>query len=287
LRLGSYTVAAKTGTTTDFRDNWTIGYSPDLIVGVWVGNADNTPMQEVSGVTGAGPIWNSFMYQILEELRPNNNPPLAFDIPDGVVQATVCATSGLLPTPYCPYTIQDWFIEGTVPTAYDNLYQPFEIDTRTGLLATEDTPAEDRREEVFLVLPPEAREWAAREGIPAPPEDAILVEGEDQKPLRLLSPDPYTIFQLTPVTPSETQRIQIKTAAPPNTVEVRFWFDDVLVTTDTEAPFNTWWQLVSGDHQVWAEATLDTGEILQSDPIPFRVHAWIPIDERPTSGDVE
>ncbi len=47
--------AAKTGTTTDFKDNWTVGYTPDLAVGVWVGNADNTPMEAISGITGAGP----------------------------------------------------------------------------------------------------------------------------------------------------------------------------------------------------------------------------------------
>ncbi|NJL93215.1 MAG: penicillin-binding protein [Anaerolineae bacterium] len=53
--------AAKTGTTTDFRDNWTVGYTPNLVTGVWVGNADNTPMENVTGVSGAGPIWNQFM----------------------------------------------------------------------------------------------------------------------------------------------------------------------------------------------------------------------------------
>ena len=58
--------AAKTGTTTDWRDNWTIGYTPDLVTGVWVGNADNKPMERVSGVTGAGPIWHDFMQEALK-----------------------------------------------------------------------------------------------------------------------------------------------------------------------------------------------------------------------------
>ena len=56
--------AAKTGTTTDWRDNWTLGYTPDLTVGVWVGNADNTPMKGVSGISGAGPIWHDFMVTV-------------------------------------------------------------------------------------------------------------------------------------------------------------------------------------------------------------------------------
>ncbi|MEP7294012.1 MAG: PBP1A family penicillin-binding protein, partial [Chloroflexota bacterium] len=57
--------AAKTGTTTDFRDNWVMGFTPNLVVGVWVGNADNTPMVDVTGVSGAAPIWNAFMREVL------------------------------------------------------------------------------------------------------------------------------------------------------------------------------------------------------------------------------
>jgi len=57
--------AAKTGTTTDYRDNWVIGYTPNLVTGVWVGNADNRPMVDVTGVSGAAPIWNAFMREAL------------------------------------------------------------------------------------------------------------------------------------------------------------------------------------------------------------------------------
>jgi membrane peptidoglycan carboxypeptidase len=56
-----FQVAAKTGTTNDFRDNWTLGYTPDLVTGVWVGNADYTPMVNTTGLTGAAPIWSSFL----------------------------------------------------------------------------------------------------------------------------------------------------------------------------------------------------------------------------------
>ena len=57
----SFPVAAKTGTTNDFRDNWTLGYTPDLVTGVWVGNADYTPMINTTGTSGAAPIWSQFM----------------------------------------------------------------------------------------------------------------------------------------------------------------------------------------------------------------------------------
>jgi membrane peptidoglycan carboxypeptidase len=61
-----FQVAAKTGTTNDFRDNWTMGYTPDLVTGVWVGNADYTPMVNTTGLSGAAPIWSAFMqYAVL------------------------------------------------------------------------------------------------------------------------------------------------------------------------------------------------------------------------------
>lgn len=67
LRIGNKYVSVKTGTTNDLRDNWTIGYTPDYLVAVWVGNSDNTPMSRVaSGVTGASPIWHDVMNHLLE-----------------------------------------------------------------------------------------------------------------------------------------------------------------------------------------------------------------------------
>jgi membrane peptidoglycan carboxypeptidase len=67
LRL-SRPAAAKTGTTTDFRDNWTEGFTRYLVAGVWAGNSDGRPMRNVSGVTGAAPIWNAFMEAVLSDL---------------------------------------------------------------------------------------------------------------------------------------------------------------------------------------------------------------------------
>ncbi len=163
LRL-SRPAAVKTGTTTNWRDNWTVGYTPELVTGVWVGNADNSPMEQVSGITGAGPIWHDFM-----ETALLGRPERPFSRPQGLVQAEVCALSGLLPTKHCPHRSIEWFIEGTVPTKADDWYQLFQVDSATGLLATESTPPERLVEEVYLVLPPEAERWAREEGIPAPP----------------------------------------------------------------------------------------------------------------------
>ena len=104
--------AAKTGTTDSFRDNWTMGYTPYLAVGVWAGNSDNSPMNNVIGITGAGPIW----HDVMEYASHYYNFPAAdFSRPSDVQAGTVSAITGLLPHPGEP-TTTDWFINGTMPT---------------------------------------------------------------------------------------------------------------------------------------------------------------------------
>ncbi|NJN84643.1 MAG: penicillin-binding protein, partial [Caldilineaceae bacterium] len=111
--------AAKTGTTNDIRDNLTVGYTPQLVTGVWVGNADNSPMRDVSGVTGAGPIWNEFMTTALA-----GEPVLAFTPPPGVRQFEVCADTGARPSEACPARAMRWFAEDRPPLPPErDLYQ--------------------------------------------------------------------------------------------------------------------------------------------------------------------
>ncbi|HEY3993444.1 MAG TPA: penicillin-binding transpeptidase domain-containing protein, partial [Ktedonobacteraceae bacterium] len=94
--------AAKTGTTQDFRDNWTVGYTTDYVMGVWAGNDDNSPMINVTGVQGAAPIWHDAML-LAEQGHPIQN----FQNPGGLQQATVTYPDGVTST--------DWFLPGTVP----------------------------------------------------------------------------------------------------------------------------------------------------------------------------
>jgi membrane peptidoglycan carboxypeptidase len=106
--------AAKTGTTDKFADNWTLGYTPYLAVGVWAGNSDDSKMVNVIGITGAGPIWHDVMEYASQYF---NYPPDDFVKPSDVQLGTVSALTGLLPHPGEP-TITDWFIDGTMPTVY-------------------------------------------------------------------------------------------------------------------------------------------------------------------------
>ena len=97
-----FPAAAKTGTTNDFRDNWTVGYTPGLAVGVWTGNTDNSEMIDVSGLTGAAPLWGDYMQavygdpQMLETLVVNGLPPQSdFVDPPGLEQESLCAIASV------------------------------------------------------------------------------------------------------------------------------------------------------------------------------------------------
>ncbi len=106
--------AVKTGTTNDYRDNLTIGYTPDLVVGVWVGNADNSEMQGVSGITGAAPIWHDIMEGALA-----NVPAKDFVPPAGVVGVEICALGGHVPSPNCPSKRIEFFKADQLPLPPD------------------------------------------------------------------------------------------------------------------------------------------------------------------------
>jgi membrane peptidoglycan carboxypeptidase len=187
LQLGR-PAAAKTGTTQDWRDNWTVGYTPDLVVGVWVGNADNEPMRHVSGVTGAAPIWHDLIQELLK-----TRPVRQFPVPAGLIEVAVCTDNGLLPlakatlklapgqapalpssalrqATACPHTITEKFIAGTEPRQYDDWRQAIALDRRNGLRAGPGCPLDFVTLQTFTVYPAEAQAWAKKRNIPQPPD---------------------------------------------------------------------------------------------------------------------
>ena len=123
LNIAGKTVAVKTGTTDDKRDNWTVGYTPSVVAGVWVGNNDNSAMnpQLASGATGAAPIWN----RIIREFFKNKNSQ-DFPIPDNIISLTIDAFGGGLPKEGRPER-SEYFIKGTEPTTTSPIYQKLKI----------------------------------------------------------------------------------------------------------------------------------------------------------------
>lgn len=188
LVLPDRPVAAKTGTTNDFRDGWTLGFTPQFATGVWVGNADYRDMgQEAPGGSVAAPIWQQVMIHLHQ-----GQPVEQFPVPAGIVQVQVCKRSGMLPTPNCPEVKTEIFIEGTQPTTPDTLFQPFRICGNSGRLATVYCPPAQTRVQVFMMIPPEAEDWARSENIPLPPVAYDATYGPVAGgPVAITNPAPY------------------------------------------------------------------------------------------------
>jgi penicillin-binding protein 1C len=256
--------AVKTGTTTDYRDNWTVGYTPELVTGVWVGNANNAPMINVSGVAGAGPIWHEFMRAVLL-----GKPESKFDLPNGLTRVEVCALSGLLPTEYCPHRRVEIFIAGTQPTARDNFYQPFKVDAATGALADSNTPPNRIVTQVFLVLPPEAQEWAREKGIPQLPVNSNQLSVMSN--LKITSPDDKTVYKISPRLPISNQQILFNAVSAKSFEEVSFVLDGVVIAAVRESPHQTFWQLAEGKHTLKAVGVTREGEKVESEAVTFEV----------------
>jgi len=185
LTLPDRRVAAKTGTTNGNKDNWTMGFTPQLAVGVWVGNTDNESMDRTTGATGAAPIWNAVMRRYHEGL-----PVQWYEQPQNIIARTVCIPSGLQPSEYCQQQRSEIFIAGSEPKVEDNLWQPFEIDNTNGLLATASTPPENRETKVFLILPPEAEDWVRDSGIAQPPQTESNTAFEFDPEVAITFPEP-------------------------------------------------------------------------------------------------
>jgi penicillin-binding protein 1C len=173
-----FPAAAKTGTTDDFRDNWTMGFTPDLAVGAWVGNADYTPMQNTTGLSGAAPIWSQFMQAAIPVLTGGN--PTPFQRPPGIMDKVVCAVSGAEPSRHCPQQRTELFAidQPPLPNTQD-LWKEEIVDTWSGLRATPACGDQFVKEQLTLNVSemfarrwlrrePEGQNWAEAAGFKAP-----------------------------------------------------------------------------------------------------------------------
>lgn len=253
------TAAVKTGTTTNFHDNWTIGYTPDLLVGVWVGNSNYEAMHNVTGLTGAAPIWHDTMRALLQ-----GQPDQAFIRPDGITQLEVCDLSGLLPTLACSHTRTEWFIPGTTPTQPDSFYRQIWIDPLTNTLATDSTPLERRQSLTVLDLPVEAQAWARSQGLPLLVDYSQEASSTQAGELVLVSPRPNTTYRITPNLDPSAQQLMLEALAGQGVSQVTFWVDGNLLASVLESPFQVWWPLSAGEHQIWAQGVNASGGTIKS-----------------------
>jgi 1A family penicillin-binding protein len=298
--------AVKTGTTQDWRDNWTVGYTPDLVVGVWAGNADNEPMRHVSGVTGAAPIWRDVINELLK-----GKPIRQFPRPANLIEKQVCALNGLLPQPQpqstiqnsklktqnsqlptpCPHLITELFIPGAEPTRYDDWHTAIALDRRNGLLAGPGCKLDFVTYRTFVRYPTESQSWAARQGVPAPPtrysplcphpdEAAPPPSGQPaaarppSAPLIFTSPDQGSVFRVVPNIPVGKQKVRVS-VRPADGVTVR----QLTLRVDGQplaAGPESMWQMSPGRHTFEAVGLDAAGREIAARPVTIEVVDYHP-----------
>jgi penicillin-binding protein 1C len=261
------TAAVKTGTTTNYHDNWTVGYTPDLLAGVWVGNSDYQAMRDVTGLTGAAPIWHEFLRAALQ-----GRPDAPFPRPEGIVAVRVCGLSGLLPTPACPNTRSEWFIEGTQPTEADTIYRIVDIDLLTGRLADDSTPPERRQTVTALDLPPDALPWARAQGLTLLADlEALPAAGGADSIVWLDTPPANAVYKIRSSFDETAQQLAVEAGAGREFVRVTLSVDGILLAEFDSAPYRTWWPLTAGEHRFQAVGTLPDGGTVASSVVTITV----------------
>lgn len=225
-----FRAAVKTGTTTGFRDNWTLGFTPQIAVGVWVGNADGSSMQDVSGVDGAGPIWRDVMLAAASS-RAMTWPAQ----PPGMVETTVCAPTGLLPGPDCPSPVRELFVAGTAPAGAESYYGR----------------AADGR--ISINPPVEALAWAMDAGVAVTANRA----GPADEPVRIVEPGAGSVMFVSPEL--NTQQMVLRAAVAAGAESVIFRVDGQVVGEAPASDGRMVWRLEPGRHLVEAIARLKDG----------------------------
>jgi membrane carboxypeptidase/penicillin-binding protein PbpC len=180
--------AVKIGQTIQGNDAWTLGYTPGLVIGTWIGNTNPLSGEEVDTNWTAG-LWHALM-----QYAHRGQPVEDWSTPVGISELQVCDPSGMLPTPQCPNIANEVFLSGNEPTVLDTLFQNFQVNQETGRLATLLTPAELVEDKVYMVVPAEAADWAQQFGIPPVPQayDEIDFSSSGTSDLAITSPQAFT-----------------------------------------------------------------------------------------------
>ncbi|MBQ6504708.1 MAG: transglycosylase domain-containing protein [Flexilinea sp.] len=154
----SFPAAVKTGTTNDYKDNWTIGYNAGIVVGVWVGNADNRPMTASTGVTGAAPVWHNIMEAIAAVRSGIRNA--GFNRPQGIEDVMICADSGTRPGANCNNRKWEVFAKYQPPLSEnEGFISSYYYDSWSGKLVSADCVSRAELKQFLNVREKEAQNW--------------------------------------------------------------------------------------------------------------------------------
>jgi penicillin-binding protein 1C len=239
-----FPVAAKTGTSKGFRDNWTVGFTHEVTVAVWAGNFDGTPMTGSTGVTGAGPLFHEVM---LAAMRGREHAPLVDH--SNLSSAEVCELSGDLASDVCPHRRREWFVPGREPHRTCDMHESVALDPVNSLRAGPACRA--RINHTFERYPAEYQNFARQAARPLAPRDfsprcpGQLIERASAQP-ELVYPRDRESFVIDPGLRG-SQEIVLEARA--DSSQLTFLVDDRKLAT-LPAPFRVPWRLTPGTHRV-------------------------------------
>ncbi len=236
LDFGNKHVAVKTGTTQEFHDAWTVGYSTNYATAVWVGNNNNTKMSNgADGSVVAAPIFHDYMIKVASEDE--------FIRPAGIQEITVEKYSNLLPSEYSKDLVTDLFASWQVPTKRDDINAIFKVNKVNNKIATNSTPVELIEEKLFSNIHNEwgdawkkysdwegpVRSWAESNGFLLPPTEQD--DSYDYKPeINITSPS-------NNATISQAATIQVSTKSQHPISSVVYYLNDTQVASSSNSPF--------------------------------------------------
>ncbi len=249
LQLPGRPVAAKTGTTQEYRDAWTVGYTPSLVTGVWMGNNNNEPMTGgASGSLVAASIWQGFMLKAL-----GGKPAEEFVRPPGITEIAVDSLSGKLPTTYSPETKTEIFASFNVPEEYDDVHAPVTANNATQVYTVlhSEKPDDPRWEDPV-------RFWALANGYvyPASGDGPVEPKTDSTIQIEISAPDKVT---------ENSWKVSAKVKSTDEIREARFFLDGRVIGADAAVPYEYTGQTshVDGAHQLTVQVLTASGRVAQ------------------------
>jgi penicillin-binding protein 1C len=223
-----FACAVKTGTSFKFCDNWTIGYTRDYTLGVWVGNFDHSPMMRVSGVSGAGPIFANIILQLYK----HKSWPEPFPVAPGLNRVIICPLSGKKPVAACPSRMEEWLTDRDI-----DIYNAGLCDMHVY-----------RDKEIKTIVPVKFRPWAEPLGY-----DIKSPGNPKSDPLIITQPKDGAIFYRLSNLAPEYQSIRIAAENADNKGKIHWYLNgELLASTEEEHEFL--WQIKEGTYKLKAIA---------------------------------
>jgi penicillin-binding protein 1C len=247
-----FPVAVKTGTSSRFRDAWTVAFTTRYVIGVWIGDPDFRPMNHLTGYRSAAELAQS----ALLSLHHDQNQGLmdfGFPPPRGYQPIRLCALSGSLATHACDRVVEEWFRPGAGPVEYCKAHVLLAIDRRDNLPATPLTPAEFTEARSFIDLPPQYAEWAAAAGLPRlpPPRERASMIGVEVSArtihVSIIAPENDLRLLRDPETPSQNSSLALKAEVRPQVPQI-VWYVDRKPFQLAEYPYSVRWVAQPGEH---------------------------------------